>query len=324
MSHKHRAIIVSSQGADPCLTNIKRPELTLGQVRIRVNACALNFADLLMIEGKYQDMPPFPLTPGLEVSGEVIEVDGTISDLKVGDAVVGYSGHGGLADEVVMDAARCLRRPRSMDDITGAGFLIAYGTSHLALTRAARLQTGERLVVLGAGGGVGLTAVEVGAALGANVTAVARGADKLAAARARGASILIDGSEVEDLRSTLLNDGPTHVIYDAIGGEMGQSAMRTLAPEGRHLLIGFASGDTPVLKPNHMLVKNISAIGFYWGAYLTFNPKALTDSLAELMDWHADGRIDPAISDVLPLDKSAEALQLLRSGKATGKIVVTP
>ena len=291
---------------------------------MKVNACALNFADLLMIEGKYQDMPPFPLTPGMEVSGEVLEIGPGVEGLSVGDSVVAFSGQGGLAQEIVLDAARCIPRPASMDDATGAAFLVAYGTSHLALTRAARLERGEHLVVLGAGGGVGLTAVEIGAALGAKVTAVARGAPKLEAAREKGASHLIDSVKVDDLRAAILENGQANVVYDAVGGTQGEQAMRCLAPEGRHLLIGFASGDLPVLKPNYMLVKNISAIGVYWGGYLKFNPKALTDSLAELMDWHAEGRIAPHISHVLPLDRAIEALDLLRTRKSTGKIVVTP
>lgn len=324
MEHKLHAIVVTSQGSAPQLTHVNRAKVTQRQLRIRIEACALNFADLLMIEGKYQDMPPFPLIPGMEISGEIIEIGADVTRFSKGDSVVAYCGHGGLAEEIVVDADRCLLRPATMDAITGAGFLIAYGTSHLALTRSARLCAGERLVVLGAGGGVGLTAVEVGAAMGARVTAVARGADKLAAARDRGAEILIDSGDTDDLRAALLADGPSNVIYDAIGGTMGEAAMRTLAPEGRHLLIGFASGDLPTLKPNHMLVKNISAIGVYWGGYLAFNPKALTDSLAELMDWHAKGRINPAVSHVLPLDRAGEALELLRSRKATGKIVVTP
>ena len=211
-----------------------------------------------------------------------------------------------------------------MDDVTGAAFLIAYGTSHLALTRRAGLTPGDHLVVLGAGGGVGLTAVEVGAALGATVTAVARGSEKLSAAQDKGAAHMIDSATTDDLRSALKTIAPVDVVYDAVGGPLGEAAMRCLAPEGRHLLIGFASGDLPALKPNHMLVKNISAIGFYWGNYLKFQPDALKASLRELIDWHAAGRIQPHVSHVLPLDKTAEALELLRTRKSTGKIVITP
>ncbi|MCV6594111.1 MAG: zinc-binding dehydrogenase [Silicimonas sp.] len=235
-----------------------------------------------------------------------------------------FTGQGGLASETIVAEDRVLHRPDTMDDATGAAFLIAYGTSHLALTRATTLSPGEKLVVLGAGGGVGLTAVEVGAALGAEVTAVARGTDKLAAAQAAGATHLIDSNAVEDLRAAISAHGAVNVVYDPVGGPLGETAMRCLAPEGRHLLIGFASGDLPVLKPNHMLVKNISAIGFYWGGYLAFDPKALTDSLSELMTWHAEGKIKPRVDQVLPLERANEALELLRARKVTGKIVVTP
>ena len=261
MLDKPRAIVVESQGAAPRLTTVERPKLTPGKLRIRVNACALNFADLLMIDGNYQNMPHFPLTPGLEISGSVIEICADDSRFSVGDSVIAFTGHGGLADEIVIDSARCLHRPQTMDDVTGAGFMIAYGTSHLALTRAARIRPGERLIVLGAGGGVGLTAVEIGAALKAEVTAVARGAGKLEAARERGATTLIDSDGLEDPLAAFRARGPADVVYDAIGGPVAEAAMRSLGPEGRHLLIGFASGDLPALKPNHMLVKNISAIG---------------------------------------------------------------
>jgi NADPH2:quinone reductase len=324
MSHKLHAIVVESQGNAPHLRDLSAPDLRAGQVRIKVNACALNFADLLMIEGRYQDMPPFPLTPGMEISGEILEIGPDVANLQVGLQVVAFSGHGGLASETVVDATRCIPRPKTMDDITGAAFLIAYGTSHLALTRRAALSKGEHLVVLGAGGGVGLTAVEIGAALGAKVTAVARGSDKLTAARDKGAAHVIDSDTTDDLRSALKSIGPVDVVYDAVGGALGDAAMRCLAPEGRHLLIGFASGDLPALKPNHMLVKNISAIGVYWGNYLTFHPEALKDSLSTLMEWHAAGRIKPHVSHVLPIERATEALQLLRDRKSTGKIVVTP
>ena len=212
--------------------------------------------------------------------------------------------------------------PDTMDDVTAAAFPIAYGTSHLGLTRRARLTEGETLVVLGAAGGVGLTAVEIGKTLGAHVIAVARGDAKLSAAKAAGADVTIDAS-TDDLRAALKPHGPINVVYDPVGGAMGEAALRSLAPEGRYLVIGFASGDVPALRANHLLVKNIDVVGFYWGGYRAFEPTALTSSLAELTRWHAEGRIKPHISHTLPIAELDSALDLLRSRKATGKVVLT-
>ena len=317
-------MIVPSSGEIPQLQMLARQETGRNQVRLCVNSCALNFADLLMVKGTYQDMPAYPFTAGMEVSGEVQEIGADVLNFQPGDSVISFCGFGGLAKEIVIDAPRCFRRPAHVDPVVGSVLPIAYGTSHLALKRRARLQSGERLVVLGAGGGVGLTAVEIGAKLGAEVTAVARGAEKLALAKAAGAKIVIDPNETTDLRHAILNDGPTHVIYDAVGGTLGDAALRTLGPEGRHLLIGFASGDLPQLRPNHMLVKNVSVIGFNLSGYMMFGRDHLDDSLAELMDWYKDGHISPHISHVLPLKRTMDGLDMLRQRVATGKIVITP
>lgn len=291
------------------------------QVSVRISACGLNFADLLMIGGTYQDTPALPFVPGLEICGRVEAVGADVRGLEPGDRVAAFCGHGGLAGLAVVDAARCFRVPESMEDHVAAGFPIAYGTSHLALTRRARLGKGETLAVLGAAGGVGLTAVEIGAALGARVIAVARGAAKLDIAKAAGAAVTIDAG-VPDLRAALKEAGPVDVVYDAVGGELGEAAMRALAPEGRFLAIGFASGAVPVAKLNHLLVKNIDVIGFYWGGYLSFCPAALTGSLADLTKMFEAGRIRPHVSHVLPFDEVEAGLELLRSRKATGKVVI--
>ncbi len=324
MPHKYPAMVVSGPGKTPRLQRLTSQPLEPEQVRISIQSCALNFADLLMVRGKYQDMPSFPLTPGMEISGEVIETGSQISQFQPQDPVIAFCGSGGLANEIVIDAARCLRRSDSLDAVIGSVFPIAYGTSHLALTRRAQLKKSERLVVLGAGGGVGLTAVEIGAALGAHVTAVARGAEKLASAKTAGADVLIDSDVTPDLRAAILSDGSTHVIYDAVGGPLGDAAMRTLGPVGRYVLIGFASGTLPQLKANHMLVKNVSTIGFNLSGYMTFRPDLFTDSLTELMDWHAAGRLHPQISHILPLERAADGLDILKDRAVTGKIVVTP
>ena len=291
------------------------------EIFVDVRACGLNFADLLMIEGTYQDTPDVPFVPGMEICGIVRKVGVNVEGLKPGQRIAAFSGHGGLAGHATVRADRAVVVPDGMSDEVAAGFLVAYGTSHLALVHRARLESGETLVVLGAAGGVGLTAVETGKALGARVIAVARGDDRLAVARKAGADHVID-SEAGDLHGVLKALGPTNVVYDPIGGALGEAALRALAPEGRHLLIGFASGDLPQLKPNHLMVKNTSVLGLNWSGYLKFRPDVLRGSLAELMAWHEAGRIKPHVSHVLPYEQALDGLELLRNRRATGKVVI--
>ncbi|MEO1026049.1 MAG: NADPH:quinone oxidoreductase family protein [Pseudomonadota bacterium] len=288
---------------------------------IRVSHCGLNFADLLMIKGTYQDTPETPFIPGMEICGEVIEAGSDVDHVSVGDRIAAFCGQGGLAEYANVDASRCIVLPETMPSATAAGFQIAYGTSHLALSRRARLQPDETLVVLGAAGGVGLTAVEIGHAMGARVIGVARGAEKRAIAERAGANITFDTNE-EDLRTALKDVGPVHVVYDAVGGALGEAALRALAPEGRFLVIGFASGDVPKPRLNHLLVKNIDVLGFYWGGYMGFDPAPLRASLSELMAWHGEGRLKPHISHVLPFEQVEDGLELLRNRTATGKVVI--
>jgi NADPH2:quinone reductase len=289
---------------------------------VRIEACGLNFADLLMIEGRYQDTPDTPFTLGLELAGVVEALGPGTEGPPPGTRVAVYSGQGGLAEYGVFPAARCLALPDAMSFEDAAAFQIAYGTSHVALDRRANLKPGETLLVLGAGGGVGLTAVEIGALMGATVIACARGAGKLAAAKAAGAHHLID-SDAEDIRERVKALGGADVVYDAVGGDQFRAAFRAMKPEGRILAIGFASGDVPQVPANHLLVKNVSVIGLYWGGYLKFAPEVLDDSLRTLLEWYAEGRLKPHVSHVLPLDRAGEALDLIRSRRATGKVVVT-
>ena len=317
-----RAFRVTATGRAGQLEALAPPEPGPGELRLRVTACGLNFADLLMIKGTYQATPEPPFTPGLEMAGVVESLGpGTIGPAP-GVRVAVFHGQGGLAEQAVVPAARCIALPDTMPDEIAAGFQVAYGTSHLALTRRARLARGETLAVLGAAGGVGLTAVELGHAMGARVIAVARGGEKQAIARQAGAEIVLDPSD--DLTGRLRDLGGIDVLYDPVGGAPALAAQRALRPEGRHLVVGFASGEVPEPKLNHLMVKNIDLLGVYWGGYLGFAPDALTDSLAELMDWHAQGRLRPHVSHVLPLDRAQEALDLLATRKATGKVVVTP
>lgn len=317
-----RAFMVSEHGSPTFTEDWHLGDLPDDYVNVKISACGLNFADLLMIEGKYQDTPPVPFVPGLEICGEIISVGACVDDFRPGDRIAAFCGAGGLAETVNVAAKRCRRIPREMPDEVASGFQIAYGTSHLALTRRARLQATETLVVLGAAGGVGLTAVEIGHAMGARVIAVARGEEKCAIARAAGADEALDAG-IDDLKGALKALGGVDIVYDAVGGALGEAALGALRPEGRFLAIGFASGSVPNPKLNHLLVKNIDVIGFYWGGYMHFGSKALTDSVSELIDWYSEGRIHPHISHILPFEQVPEALALLRNRRATGKVVVT-
>lgn len=308
-------------GEPPRLTETACPVPAPGEVRVRIAACGLNFADLLTIEGRYQERPALPATLGMELAGTVEALGDGVDPGLAGTRVAVFAGAGGLAEAGCFPAARCLPLPDDMSFVEAAGFQIAYGTSHVALSHKARLAPGETLLVIGAAGGVGLTAVEIGKAMGATVIACARGADRLEVARAAGADHLVD-SDQGDLHAAVLALGGADVVYDPVGGPLFAAAMRACNPDGRLLTIGFASGEVPQIKANHLLVKNLSVIGLYWGGYLSFRPEILTDSLATLFRWHAEGRLHPHVSHVLPLERAAEGLELLRRRKATGKVVI--
>lgn len=316
-----RAFQLAQIGAPPAFTDLPRPSPGPGEALIRIAACGLNFADTLMLQGRYQDMPALPFTMGMELAGWVEALGPDTKGPPPGSRVAVYAGQGGLAQWGCFPVARLLPLPDSLPMTEAAGFLIAYGTSHLALTRAARLAPGETLLVTGAAGGVGLTAVEIGHALGARVIALARGPEKLALARAAGATQAID-SDTPDLKAQLKALGGIDVAYDAVGGAGFDAILRAMRPEGRILAIGFASGQVPPVPANLLLVKNVAVIGFYWGGYLKFAPQALNESLATLLEWHSQGRIRPHVSQVLPLDQAEAALALLASRRATGKVVV--
>ncbi len=303
------------------LREIDVPAPLGGQIRVAIKACGLNFADLLMQKGTYQDTPPAPFTLGMEIAGIVDEIGEGVANFKPGDRVALYCGHGGLAEFGVFDANRVNLIPDSMSFEDAAALQITYGTSHIALHHRARLQSNETLLVTGAAGGVGLTAVEIGKLMGATVIAQARGSEKLAVAQKAGADHLIDADV--DLRARVLSLGGADVVYDAIGGEVFKAAFRATNPEGRLLPIGFAGGDVPQIPANHLLVKNLSVIGVHFGGYLTFAPQVIRDSIDTLFRWHAEGRIKPHISHILPLRDASQGLQLLKDRKSTGKVVIT-
>lgn len=317
-----RAYHIAAPGAPATLADLPRPEPGPGQLGLDIAACGLNFADILMEKGAYQDTPEAPFTLGMEVAGTVETVGDGVAPGWLGKRVAVFGGSGGLAEFGCFDAARAVEIPDDMPFEHAAAFLVAYGTSHLALDRRARLQPGERLLVLGAAGGVGLTAVEIGKLMGAEVIACARGAAKLEAARAAGADHLIDAADA-DIRAEVKALGGADVVYDPVGGAQFKAAFRACNPEARLLPIGFASGKVPQIPANHLLVKNLTVIGLYWGGYLKFDPAPLVASLEVLMGWYAAGRIKPHVSHVLPLSRASKALDLLRERRSTGKVVVT-
>lgn len=322
MGDRVKAYRVTGFGSEPVFQTIAQPVAGPGQVLLRNAACGLNFADLLMIKGEYQERPEPPFTLGMELAGTVEALGAGVTHLAVGDRVALVAGQGGLAEFNAVPAERCVKLAPGMSFEHAAAFMITYGTAHLALKHRANLQPLETLLVTGAAGGVGLTAVEIGKAMGARVVASARGAERLAIAKAAGADHLID-SESEDLRLTLLALGGADVVYDPVGGEGFMQALRATNPEGRLIPIGFAGGDVPQIPANILLVKNLTVIGLYWGGYFNFRPEVVTQSLTDLFALYAKGGLKPHVSHSLPLDRAAEALELLRSRRSVGKVVVT-
>ena len=307
------------------LEEAESPSLKPHQVRIRVRAAGVNFADTLMVAGKYQVKPPFPFTPGLEAAGEIVELGNDVEGLRLGQralAVLRFGG--GYAGEIVVDAAAVAPIPDAMDFATAAAFPVAYGTSHFALTHRGHLQPGETLLVLGAAGGVGLTAVEIGKAMGARVIAAAGGAEKLAVASSRGADELIDYTteSIRDRVRAITDGNGADVVFDPVGGDAFDQALRAVNWEARMLVIGFAAGRIQAVPANLILVKNISVIGVVWGAQAERDPALIVRNLAELLRWWEAGRLKPMVAKVFRLAEAAEAMAALLSRRYAGKIVL--
>ena len=321
-----KAVLCSSFGPPENLSvaDIPSPPLEGGQVKIAVRACGVNFPDVLMIQGLYQFKPPFPFSPGLEVAGDIIEVAADVTERTVGERVMATLMHGGFAEEVVLPAGSVLPLPEGMSYEHGAAFSLAYGTSHVALTHRARLKANETLLVLGAAGGVGLTAVELGKLIGARVIAAASSPEKLELARAYGAdeTILYISEDLRERLNTLTDGRGVDVIFDPVGGDIFDQAVRRIAWEGRYLVIGFASGRIPSLPLNIALLKNASIVGLFWGAYLQNDPGVLRQSFLQLAALYAAGKLMPHIHHVFPLDEAADALRELMERRALGKIVL--
>jgi NADPH:quinone reductase len=322
-----RAVLCKEWGGPEKLVveQVSSPPLRDGAVRIAVHAAGINFLDTLIIAGQYQVKPPLPFTPGAEAAGIVTEVGAGVSDFKPGDRVMAMTENGGYGEEVVAAADHVFSIPDKMEFTSAAGFPITYGTSHVALDYRARLKPDEWLLVLGAAGGVGLTAVEIGKLMGAKVIAAAGGPEKLAVARQHGADYMIDYSR-EDIRERVKAITGGHgadVIYDPVGGDAFDASLRCVAWEGRVIIIGFASGRISQIPANIALVKNVDIIGFYWGSYQLHKPAVPKESFKHLLHWFEEGKLKPHVSESFELKDVAVALERLKQRKSTGKVVLT-
>ena len=307
------------------LEEIASPEAKKNEVLLQVHAAGVNFPDTLIIEGKYQFKPPFPFSPGGEAAGVVTAVGEKVSHLKVGDRVMALTGWGSFAEEVAVPGYNVMPIPPSMDFASAAAFGMTYGTSMHALKQRANLQPGETLLILGASGGVGLAAVEIGKAMGAKVIAAASSAEKLEAAKAAGADELINYSEsnLKDEVKRLTGGQGADVIYDPVGGDLFDAAIRSIAWNGRLLVVGFASGRIPELPVNLTLLKGAAVVGVFWGSFAQRQPQDNAANFQQLFAWHAEGKLKPLVSQTFPLEQAAEAINTLGQRKAVGKVVVT-
>ena len=321
-----RAMLCKTLGDTPdlVLEEVPPPPLPAGGVRIAVKAAGINFADSLMVAGKYHDRPTPPFIPGMEVAGVVLETAPGVATCRPGDRVMAAVDGGGFAEQAIAAAEDAHVLPDAMDFVTAAGFPIAYGTSYHALVDKAGLKPGETLRVTGAAGGVGLTAVEIGHALGASVIATAGGADKLAVAARYGADHGID-YKTEDIRDrvkALTGGRGVDVVYDPVGGPVFEASLRATAPGGRLLVIGFAGGKVQQIAANYLLVKNLTVIGYVWGIQRRMDPPAIRHSFTRLFEWFAEGRLKPLVSQRLPLAEANWAITQLTSRASTGKLVL--
>ncbi len=307
------------------LEDLESPHPKANEVLIDIQAAGANFPDTLIIEGKYQFKPPFPFAPGGEVAGVISAVGDKVTHLQVGARVMALTGWGGFAEQVAVPAYNVLPMPDSMDFISAAAFGMTYGTSMHALKQRAGLQAGETLLVLGASGGVGLAAVEIGKAMGARVIAAASSAAKLEVARQAGADELIDYStqSLKDEVKRLTNGQGADVIYDPVGGDLFDQAARSIAWNGRLLVVGFASGRIPELPVNLMLLKGAAVVGVFWGAFAQRQPADNAANFGQLFTWHAEGKLKPLVSQTYPLADGGAAIDALAQRKAVGKLVVT-
>lgn len=323
-----KAVLCTAHGDPSALRWIDAPTPApgVGQIRVTLSAAAANFPDALVVAGRYQHQPPLPFSPGCEGVGVVSALGEGATSHACGDRVLFSTPFGAFAEEVVVDQGGAFAVPAAMPDVEAAGFLLAYATAYNALKQRADLKPGETLLVLGAAGGVGLAAVELGRAMGARVIACASTPEKLEVCRARGAHDLLQYGSPASLRSQIVTAtagrGP-NVIYDPVGGDYSEPAFRSIAYGGRYLIIGFAAGDIPRLPLNLPLLKGAALVGVIAGTFMSVEPEASAQNVAELLELYERGLLRPTISRVLPLPRAGEALAALADRKAVGKIILT-
>ena len=323
-----KAVVCKAWGLPDTLVveDVPTPQPKAGEVLIRIAAASVNYPDVLMIQKKYQIQPELPFIPGSEVAGTVAALGEGVTNVQLGDRVIAFVGLGGFAEQVVAKAAGLIPIPPELDDATAAGFTLVYGTSHHAVIDRGELKAGQTMLVLGAAGGVGLAAVEIGKVLGAKVIAAASTDEKLAVCKAHGADVLINYS-TQDLRAAVKEAtgglGPD-VIYDPVGGIYAEPAFRSIAWRGRYLVVGFANGEIPRLPANLMLLKGASMVGVFWGDHVRRDPKANAAAMREMMGWVAEGKLKPLVSARYSLADTAKAFEALAARQATGKIVIEP
>ncbi|MEE4069658.1 NADPH:quinone oxidoreductase family protein [Pseudomonas viridiflava] len=307
------------------LEDIPAPDVKKNEILLDIHAAGVNFPDTLIIEGKYQFKPPFPFSPGGEAAGVISAVGEKVTHLKTGDRVMALTGWGSFAEQVAVPNYNVLPIPESMDFTIAAAFSMTYGTSMHALKQRANLQPGETLLVLGASGGVGLAAVEIGKALGARVIAAASSAEKLEVAKNAGADELINYTDtsLKDEIKRLTNGNGADVIYDPVGGDLFDQAIRAIAWNGRLLIVGFASGRIPELPVNLALLKGASVVGVFWGSFAQRQPQDNAANFKQLFAWFEEGKLKPLVSQVYPLERAGEAIDALGGRRAVGKVVVS-
>lgn len=321
-----KAIVCEKYGPPSDLVLKDLPRLTPSEkeVVIQVKACSLNFPDTLIIQGKYQYKPDLPFTPGSDIAGIVSSVGSAVKHLKVGDEVFGFVANGGFAEEVIAPAKNVFPKPPKMDFATAASFLMAYGTSYHALKNRGKLQEGETLVVLGASGGVGLAAVELGKQMGARVIACASSEEKINLCKAHGAVEGINYTE-ENLKERIkaLTEGKgADVICDPVGDKFAEPALRAIGWEGRYLVVGFAAGEIPKIPLNLALLKGCQIVGVFWGSWAMQFPQDNIKNTMELVQWHAQGKLNPHIHEQYSLEEAQKAMQEMMNRKVRGKIVI--